>query len=141
MTDQTRKEGWSTFLTDLVKREVQFHSKQALNLASFGLESGIVKGFLDGAAAIVDQNYYGDVTVHPHVSMLDYTRVLGNLSKKQFLRWVLAGERATWPKIAMIRDQTVIGQTLEDCIIRIKKHRGRRTQDDYPEGEKTHSLD
>jgi TAG lipase/steryl ester hydrolase/phospholipase A2/LPA acyltransferase len=36
---------------------------------------------------------------------------------------VLAGERATWPKIAMIRDQTTIGQTLEDCIIRLKKKR------------------
>jgi hypothetical protein len=25
----------------------------------------------------------------------------------------------------MIRDQTIIGQTLEDCIIRLKKQRGR----------------
>jgi NTE family protein len=135
MTDQAKKEGWSTFLTDLAKREIQFHSKQALNLASFGLESGLVKGFLDGAAAIVDQNYYGDVTVHPHVGALDYLRVLGNLTKKEFLAWVLAGERATWPKISMIRDQTVIGQTLEDCILRLKKQRGRRSAEDHHEGE------
>ena len=137
MTDQTRKEGWTTFLTDLLKREVQFHSREALNLASFGIESGIIKGFLDGAAAIVDQKYYGDVTIHPHVGVIDYCRVFGNLTKKQFLGWVAAGERATWPKIAMIRDQTVIGQTLEDCIIRIKKHRNRRQPDEHPESEKS----
>jgi hypothetical protein len=29
----------------------------------------------------------------------------------------------------MIRDQTIIGQTLEDCIIRLKKQRSRRNPD------------
>ena len=55
----------------------------------------------------------------------DYQRVLGDLSLQEFREWVRAGERATWPKIAIIRDQTIIGQTLEDCIIRLKKQRGR----------------
>ena len=41
-----------------------------------------------------------------------------------------AGERATWPKIAMIRDQTIIGQTLEDCIIRLKKQHLNRASDE-----------
>ena len=49
--------------------------------------------------------------------------LVGDLSLAEYQAWVLAGERATWPKIAMIRDQTIIGQTLEDCIIRLKKKR------------------
>lgn len=126
ITDQTRKEGWTRFLTDLVKGEVQYRSKQMLQLASYGMERGIVKTMMEGIVAIVDQQYYGDVTIHPKVQFKDYRRVLGNISLKNYKDWVLAGERATWPKIAMIRDQTTIGQTLEDCIVRLKRQRNRR---------------
>ncbi len=129
MTDQSRKEGWTRFLTDLVKSEMQYRSKQMLLLASYGIETGIVKGLLDGAVGLVDQQYYGDVTIHPRMAPSDYLRVLGNLSADEYQQWVLAGERATWPKIAMIRDQTIIGQTLEDCIIRLKRQRSRRDPD------------
>ena len=129
MTDPTRKEGWVRFLNDLVKGEFQYRSKQVLRLASYGLNQGIIKALLEGVVAIVDQQYLGDVTIHPPVRGRDYVRVLGNLSHDEFRQWVLAGERATWPKIAMIRDQTTIGQTLEDCIIRLKKQRARGTTD------------
>jgi NTE family protein len=123
--DQTRKDSWTRFLTDLVKSEVKHRSKQAMQLASYGFETGMVKNMLEGIVAIVDQQYYGDVTIHPTVHLKDYGRILGDLSLKEFHEWVLAGERATWPKIAMIRDQTTIGQTLEDCIIRLKKRAHR----------------
>ena len=52
---------------------------------------------------------------------------LGNLSREEFQEFVHEGELATWPKITMIRDQTIIGQTLEDCIIRLKKQRNTST--------------
>ena len=126
MTDQSRKEGWTRFLTDLVKSEMQYRSKQMLLLASYGIETGIIKGLLEGAVGLVDQQYYGDVTIHPRMAATDYLHVLGNLTPDEYKQWVLAGERATWPKIAMIRDQTIIGQTLEDCILRLKKQRPRR---------------
>jgi NTE family protein len=109
----------------MVKGEVKYRSKQLMQLASYGIDRGIVKTLLEGAIAVVEQQYYGDVTIHPPVRLRDYQRVLGDLSKEEFQQWVRAGERATWPKIAMIRDQTIIGQTLEDCIIRLKKQRGR----------------
>jgi NTE family protein len=129
ITDTTRKDGWSRFLTDLMKNEVQFRSKQFMQLASYGFDAGIVKNLMEGVLAIVDQQYYGDVTIHPSVRMKDYARLLGNLSQADFQEWVLAGERATWPKISMIRDQTIIGQTLEDCIMRLKKQRSRKAQE------------
>lgn len=127
ITDQTRKDDWTVFLTDLVKSEVKHRSKQVMQLASYGMETGIIKTLLEGTVAIVDQQYYGDVTIHPKMRLRDYQHILGDLSIEEFQEWVLAGERATWPKIAMIRDQTKIGQTLEDCIIRLKKQRSRRS--------------
>ena len=125
ISDQTRKEGWRLFLTDMVKGEVKYRSKQLMQLASYGIDRGIIKNLFEGAIAVVEQQYYGDVTIHPPVRLRDYQRVLGDLSLQEFREWVRAGERATWPKIAIIRDQTIIGQTLEDCIIRLKKQRGR----------------
>lgn len=127
ITDQTRKDDWTVFLTDLVKSEVKHRSKQVMQLASYGMETGIIKTLLEGTVAIVDQQYYGDVTIHPKMRLRDYQHILGDLTIEEFQEWVLAGERATWPKIAMIRDQTKIGQTLEDCIIRLKKQRSRRS--------------
>lgn len=125
IADQTRKEGWPLFLQELVKGEIKYRSTQVLQLASYGIETGIIKNLLEGVISIVDQRYYGDVTIHPKVRLKDYLNVLGDLSPQEFAAWVMAGERATWPKIAMIRDQTVIGQTLEDCIFRLKKQRSR----------------
>ena len=125
IADQTRKEGWQKFLRELVKGEVKHRSKQLMEMMSYGIDRGIFKTLMEGTIAVIDQQYYGDVTIHPKVRLRDYQRVLGDLSLAEFQAWVLAGERATWPKIAMIRDQTIIGQTLEDCIIRLKKQRGR----------------
>lgn len=125
MSDPARKEGWVRFINDLLKGELKYRSKQVLQLASYGLNQGIPKALLEGVVAIVDQQYLGDVTIHPPIRGRDYARILGNLSHAEFRQWVLTGERATWPKIAIIRDQTTIGQTLEDCIIRLKKQRAR----------------
>jgi TAG lipase/steryl ester hydrolase/phospholipase A2/LPA acyltransferase len=129
ITDQSRKDGWGRFLGNMVKKEVQYRSKQVIQLASYGMENGIIKNLLDGAVSIVDQQYYGDVTIHPPVRMHDYLRLLGNVTLDEYRDWVLAGERATWPKIAMIRDQIIIGHTLEECIIRLKKQQKNRVSD------------
>ena len=126
IADQTRKEGWQKFLRELVKGEVKHRSKQLMEMMSYGIDRGIFKTLMEGTIAVIDQQYYGDVTIHPKVRLRDNQRVLGDLSLAEFQAWVLAGERATWPKIAMIRDQTIIGQTLEDCIIRLKKQRIRQ---------------
>ena len=80
--------------------------------------------------AIVEQQYHGDVTIHPKMQLKDYFTLLGNPSLQEYRDYFLSGERATCPKIAKIRDQTIIGQTLEDCIMRLKKQRSRRANAD-----------
>jgi TAG lipase/steryl ester hydrolase/phospholipase A2/LPA acyltransferase len=123
MSDQTRKEGWTRFITGLVKGEVKYRSRQVLQMSAYGLGEGILKQVLDHAVAMVEQQYYGDVTIYPAFRMEHYMHLVSNISHAEFRRRVLEGEQATWPKIAVIRDQTVIGQTLEDCIQRLKRQR------------------
>ena len=35
--------------------------------------------------------------------------------------FIRLGEQATWPRMAMIRDQTRISRTFSDCITRLEK--------------------
>ena len=125
IANQARKDGWMRFLATLLRGELQHRSKQMLQLASYGFDGGLFKGALEMTMAIIDQQYLGDVTIHPEMRWSDYARILGRISLEDYRSWILAGERATWPKITMIRDQTIIGQTLEDCIVRLKKQRAR----------------
>ena len=123
LSDQKRKDSWTSFLTGFIKSEIQFRSKQLLQLSAYGLEPGLTKQVLDHALAMVEQQYYGDVTIHPQFRTEHYAHLVGNITLPEFQRRVLEGEQATWSKVVMIRDQTIIGQTLEDCIQRLKRQR------------------
>ncbi len=126
LTDQHKKEGVGSLLTNFVKDEVQFHSKLLLQLAARGLGTGMLRQVVDHAAALVEQQYYGDITIHPGVRLGSYMSLVSNISDAKIRAMALQGEQATWPKIAMIRDQTIIGQTLEDCIQRLKRQRRQK---------------
>lgn len=71
---------------------------------------------LDTAAAIAGQPYGGDIDIHPRVPPSRYLRVMANPSLDELRGYILGGERATWPRLAMIRDQTRIVRALERCI-------------------------
>ncbi len=126
LTDAPRTPGLSHFLTGQVKNELRYRSTQVLQLASYGLQHWAIRAVLDGAHGVIEQKYHGDITVYPEMNWRDYRRVISHLSREEFQARVHAGERATWPKLAMIRDQTLIGQTLEECIVRVKSKRAKR---------------
>ena len=44
------------------------------------------------------------------------TKLLAHLSEKEIMSLIRMGERATWPKIEMIRIQTSISRTLADIL-------------------------
>jgi len=132
VSDNSKKDGWTSFLKRMAKTEVQYRSKQVLQLATYSVHPGIIKQALDGALALVKQQYYGDVTIYPKIRIKNYLHLLSNLTTEEYQESVLAGERATWPKIAMLRDQTTIGQTMENCIVRLKRQRHRRNHPEAP---------
>jgi TAG lipase/steryl ester hydrolase/phospholipase A2/LPA acyltransferase len=126
LTDAPQSPGLSHFLGGVVKDELRYRSKQALQLAAYGLQHWAIRAVLDGVHGVIDQKYHGDITLHPEAHWSDYHRVVSHLSREEFQARVHAGERATWPKLAMIRDQTLIGQMLEECIVRVKSKRVKR---------------
>ncbi len=87
--------------------------------------SRLAYGF-NALLSILNQDYLGNVNIMPPLRVANPLRLLSYRSEEEVLRLVEWGERATWPKIEMIRIQTLISRTLEQII---REHRGAWLQD------------
>lgn len=107
-------------------------SRQAAYSTGRGLASGVlnfaranvpfsgVRQGLDTAAGLLDQDYRGNINIVPEVSLWRYANVTRNPSKESVVRFMLEGERSTWQRMEMIRNQTLISSTLESCLIELE---------------------
>ena len=55
-----------------------------------------------------------------------YTKVLSNPSYKEFREYVRLGERATWPRLPMIRDRTCLSRLFGTCIGQLQERMAAR---------------
>jgi NTE family protein len=62
--------------------------------------------------SVLNQDYIGDINILPPKRYFNPFRILAFLSENEILDLVSAGERATWPRLEMIRIQTRISRTL-----------------------------
>lgn len=95
-------------------------AQYALGVGRVGLPIEGVRRQLDNAASILDQDYQGNITILPKVSVWRYAHVTANPKLDAVKRFIHEGERATWKRIEMIRNQTRIAQTLERCVQRLE---------------------
>lgn len=75
-----------------------------------------VRPWLDAAHALTAQHYGGDIDIHPRVPPAQYLRVMSNPSMAQLQDYILGGERAAWPRLAAVRDQTRITRELAEIV-------------------------
>lgn len=78
--------------------------------------TGPLRQFADRAYALASQDYGGDIDIYPafHLGLL--RKVVSNPTPADLAAFIRAGERATWPLLAMITDQTRIGRAFERGI-------------------------
>jgi NTE family protein len=76
---------------------------------------GTVGHSLNLLLSLAEQDYGGDIDIQPRFDPGVYLKVLKNPSREDLRYFVLEGQRATWPKLAMIRDQTRIARCLARC--------------------------
>ncbi len=113
-----------------LREELKFHGSGLMNFLRSQVSNQASRQLLDHAYAILAQRYYGDVTIHPRYTLDHYRHVLAEPGDKLRWEWFrLQGERATWPKIAMIRTHARISQSLTDNIALLEKQRSRRRDD------------
>ncbi len=98
-------------------------ARNILELARGALPLNGVGRHLDAASGILSQEYRGNVTIFPHRSLWRFLRVTVNPKLEDVQRFILEGERATWLKMSMVRNQVLISQALDRCVDRLdKKH-------------------
>jgi predicted acylesterase/phospholipase RssA len=66
--------------------------------------------------AVIDQQFTGDINIFPGYGMASLGMLLKMLSEEEMADLILAGERATWPKIPAISTTTRIGRTLDHIL-------------------------
>lgn len=86
----------------------------------------IVRPLLEQARAMATQSYLGDINIHLPFRPRLYRKVLSNPQTNDLEDFIEMGERATWPRMAMIRDQTRISRVFARCINRLKSQLDRR---------------
>jgi TAG lipase/steryl ester hydrolase/phospholipase A2/LPA acyltransferase len=72
------------------------------------------------AQSIINQDYIGDINILPPTRFFNPFRLLDYRSVTEIMELIATGERATWPKIEMIRIQTRISRTLEHILSRFE---------------------
>ncbi|WP_230198441.1 DUF3336 domain-containing protein [Luminiphilus syltensis] len=74
--------------------------------------SPAIHQLLNTTLAVVNQDYVGDINVLPPFRFRNPMRLLDSLSVGEIDDLIGIGERATWPKLEMVRLQTQISRTL-----------------------------
>ena len=66
--------------------------------------------------AVATQDYTGDITILPKQKLHNPTKLLAALADDEVRKLILDGERATWPRIEMIRNCTRVSRTLDAIL-------------------------
>lgn len=67
-------------------------------------------------SSIATQTYTGDINIIPRARLFDPRRLLSHPTEEEVMSFIREGERATWPKIEMIRISTRISRTLDRIL-------------------------
>lgn len=67
-------------------------------------------------ASVVTQNYTADINIFPGYRLFDPTKLLVHLSEEELLTIIREGERASWPKVEVIRTCSKISKTLDRLL-------------------------
>jgi TAG lipase / steryl ester hydrolase / phospholipase A2 / LPA acyltransferase len=73
------------------------------------------------AYSVVMQDYTADINIIPKRRLWDPSKLLSVLAPDETRRLIAEGEAATWPKLEMIRNCTLIGRTLDRILDRLER--------------------
>ncbi len=68
------------------------------------------------ALSVINQDYVGDINILPEKHFFNPLKLLAHRSTEEVMDLITMGERATWPKVEMIRIQTRISRTLTHIL-------------------------
>ena len=104
---------WSNNISHLAKSE-------ALHRMHTMADMGIFPNILTKTVSVLSQKYSGDITIFPEISYADFPRMLSNPTPDFMHRAMLGGERATWPRMSIIKNHCAIELALDDAVQKLR---------------------
>ena len=122
MTDTAPKRG----LLPLARELASSGSRGALALARTHMDPYGAGRVLNKIDNITKQKYSGDVNIFPRQSPRQLLGMFANPSADDIQQYIREGERATWPRLERIRNQTRISRAFDDCLTLLKQRHADR---------------
>jgi hypothetical protein len=117
---QRQKPGITALLKDIAISSLVSQGNAMIKLAQRRITRQPFNASLSYAELLLDQDYLGDITIHPEFPIGWYKKFMINPNEEELNYLILKGEQATWPHLQMIRNQTRISNTLRACIEEMK---------------------
>ena len=117
ITDTTREQG----LLSTVRSATRRTAREWINATASILEKPLslnptASRLTSVALGVINQDYVGDINILPDRHFFNPLKLLSHRSTEEVMNLITMGEKATWPKIEMIRIQTQISRTLTEIL-------------------------
>lgn len=116
---QYQQTGLPALIKDAAITSAYAQGNALLKVARRRLHKQPWRSWLDHSSFLLDQDYLGDINIHPQFPPSWYLKFMKNPTLEEFHYLLKMGERSTWPQLAMIRDQTRISRALQACITKL----------------------
>lgn len=114
-------------LRRVVFANVSLNVNLALEFVQKGINWSNDLGLIvDKAQSVVAQKYIGDINVIPPRRPTNVLRIFSNPSVEDVREFIETGERATWPRLEMIRNTTRISRCFHDCVETLRRQEMER---------------
>jgi len=80
------------------------------------VDMGVLPSIVTKLRSVLSQRYSGDINIFPYISLVDFPRVLSNPTPEYMVGCMLAGQRATWPKLSRIQNHVSIELALDAAV-------------------------
>lgn len=104
-----------------LKRKLMFLFKSEINYRLEQLaDLGILPRACQMLRSVLSQRYYGDITILPKLAWDDIAHMFVDRPLEAILKAIKRGEKATWPKISLIKSQLQAELTLDEILLTIR---------------------
>ena len=126
------KPGVLPFMIDFASSSIHAQWHQIISVTKKHTQNRTLRFWMDRADALLGQEYFGDINLHPDFPIKKYLKVMANPTDQEIHEFILTGERSTWPNLAKIRNQTRISRVLARCYERCYvRHYGRNHRSEF----------
>ena len=119
--EEDPRKGLIPFLRQLMVSTPMVQVEHALELARRHFDFAPLNALVNKAHAVATQTYSGDVTIFPDRNLGDLLKIFSNPTPEEVQEFIMAGRRSAWPKMSRVHNTTIISQTFDECLRRLRK--------------------